>query len=67
MEPVDDDVLTDKKRKLWDSNIKSKEDDDIDPNLCEEAYVLDFGDDINEVWPGSVYMSPLNFVLFYKH
>lgn len=41
---MDDDIPTDEDKYLWDSKIESKDDDDMDPDLGDEAYGPDIGD-----------------------
>lgn len=37
MERVDDDILTDEKRQLWNLNIEFENDDDEDPDLGNDT------------------------------
>lgn len=57
VELVDDGISTDEERQLWDSDIDSEDDDDVDPDLRDEALGPDIYDGMDKAWPGSFYIT----------
>lgn len=57
VEPVDDGISTNENRRLQDSYIESKDNDDVDPDFNDEALGMDIDNGMDEEWPGRFYIT----------